>query len=194
MKMHRYPKMFLWVIVILFLMSMYSCRSARPKPAPASSQSPPATSEPAPTPPKTSPPQQPSPSTGKPAAPPPKETAPLPSDKTLPEKTYFTHTVKWGGETLFIIAAWYTGDRDNWRALAQAMTRENPNVSIHRIRVGNKIPVPESLMKVRDPMPKDFVDNYYQTSKPEKPPSKPAPAQKEEEEPKLFGPKELPKK
>jgi len=193
MKMHRYPKMFLWVIVILFLMSMYSCRSARPKPAPASSQPPPATSEPASTPPKTSPPQRSSPPPSKPG-PPQKEVAPLPSDKTLPEKTYFTHTVKWGGETLFIIAAWYTGDRENWKALAEAMTRENPNVSIHRIRVGNKIPVPESLMKVRDPMPKDFVDNFYQTSKPEKPPSKPAPAQKEEEEPKLFGPKELPKK
>jgi hypothetical protein len=74
------------------------------------------------------------------------------------------------------------------------MTQENPNVNIHRIRRGDKIPVPESLMKTRDAMPREFVDNFYQTSKPEKPPAKPAPAEKEEEEPKLFGPKELPKK
>ena len=193
MKMHRYPKMFLWVIVILFLMSMYSCRSARPKPAPASSQPSPATSEPASTSPKTSPPQQSSPSTGKPAAPPPKEVAPLPSEKSFPEETYYTHTVKWSGETVSIIAAWYTGDLDNWKVLAEVITKNNPNADIKRIYVGNKILIPESLLKTRETMPKEFVDSFYKTSKPEKVAPKPIPPQAEEE-PKLFGPKELPKK
>ena len=192
MKMHRYPKMFLWVIVILFLMSMYSCRSARPKPAPASSQPPPATSEPASTPPKTSPPQRSSPPPGKPA-PPPKEAAPLPSEKALLDETYFTHTVKHGGETISIIAAWYTGDLDNWKVLAEVMTRNNPNADIKRIYVGNKILIPESLLKTRETMSKEFVDSFYKTSKPEKVAPKPVPPQAEEE-PKLFGPKELPKK
>jgi len=192
MKMHRYPKMFLWVIVILFLMSMYSCRSARPKPAPASSQPPPATSEPASTPPKTSPPQRSSPPPSKPG-PPQKEAAPLPSEKPLPEETYYTHTVKWSGETISIIAAWYTGDLDNWKVLAEVMTRNNPNADIKRIYVGNKILIPENLLKTREAMPQEFVDSFYKKSKPEKAPPKPVPSEAEEE-PKLFGPKELPKK
>jgi len=192
MKMHRYPKMFLWVIVILFLMSMYSCRSARPKPAPASSQPPPATSEPASTPPKTSPPQRTSPPPSKPV-PPPREAAPLPSEKSLLDETYFTHTVKHSGETISIIAAWYTGDLDNWKVLAEVMTKNNPNADIKRIYVGNKILIPENLLKTRETMPLEFVDSFYKKSKPEKAPPKPVPSEAEEE-PKLFGPKELPKK
>ena len=193
MKMHRYPKMFLWVIVILFLMSMYSCRSARPKPAPASSQPPPATSEPASTPPKTSPPQRSSPPPSKPG-PPQKEVTPLPSEKPFQEETYYTHTVKWSGETVSIIAAWYTGDLDNWKVLAEVMTKNNPNADIKRIYVGNKILIPENLLKTRETMPQEFVDSFYKKSKPEKAPPKPVPSEAEEEEPKLFGPKELPKK
>jgi len=198
MKIHRYPKAYCWMIVILvilFLITLYSCRGAQPRPEPAPSGTAPASSEPTPAPQKSVPSKPASPPPSKPATPPPKEVASLPPEKTLPEEKYFTHTVKWSGETLFIIAAWYTGERDNWRPIAEAMTRKNPNVNIHRIRRGDKIPVPESLMKTRDPMPKDFVDNFYHSSKPEKDPAKPAPAQKEEEkEPELFGPKDPTKK
>jgi hypothetical protein len=101
--------------------------------------------------------------------------------------------VKWSGETVSIIAAWYTGDLDNWKVLAEVMTRNNPNADIKRIYVGNKILIPENLLKTRETMTKEFVDSFYKTSKPEKVAPKPIPPQAEEE-PKLFGPKELPKK
>ena len=42
-----------------------------------------------------------------------------------PKKTSFVHMVQWSGETLPIIAKWYTGDSDNWQFLADA----NPNIN-----------------------------------------------------------------
>ena len=85
-----------------------------------------------------------------------------------------------------IIAGWYTGDIENWKALAQANPHMNPN----RIFVGNKILIPENLLKTREPMPKEFVDSFYSKPKKEKPSPKPGPPEKKEEEPKLFGPRE----
>jgi len=188
------------ILVILFLMTLSHCRRGQPRPDKTAPEETQTTTAPETAPPKTTPQKPPSkteqPPSRKPAEPvSKKEVTPTPQEKTIPEEKYFTHTVKWGGETLFIIAAWYTGERDHWRAIAEAMTRENPNVNIHRIRRGDNIPVPESLMKTRDPMPKEFVDNFFQPSKPERPPSKPAPAPKEEEkEPELFGPRDPTKK
>jgi len=192
MKTHRYPKVYWWMIGMIFLMTLVSCRSTARKPEPVPSEPPSATSEPATAPQKPSPPQRSSPPPSKPG-PPPKEAAPLPAEKSFPEETYYTHTVKWSGETVSIIAAWYTGDLDNWKVLAEVITKNNPNADIKRIYVGNKILIPESLLKTRETMPKEFVDSFYKTSKPEKVAPKPIPPQAEEE-PKLFGPKELPKK
>lgn len=178
MKNHRYLKL-CWLMagMVCFMTLFTGCKSTAPKPEPAPS-------EPAPAPAKPSPP---------PARPAPKEAAPLPPDKSAPEETYYTHTVKWSGETVSIIAAWYTGDLENWKILGEVILKHNPNADIKRIFTGNKILIPETLLKTRDPMPKDFVDSFYKKSKPEKTPSKPAPSETEEE-PKLFGPKELPKK
>jgi hypothetical protein len=100
------------------------------------------------------------------------------------EVSYYVHTVKWPGESVSIIAAWYTGDLKNWEALAKA----NPNINPNRIFEGNKILIPENMLKTRIPMPKDFVDSFYP-----KPPSKPAPQPTREEEPELFGPKQYPR-
>jgi hypothetical protein len=143
-------------------------------------------------------PSPPSPRSGPPSV----EPAPFPSDEgpssyspppspptvkpAPPGETYFTHTIKWSGETLWMVALWYTGHRSHWKEISEAMTRVNPDVNIHVIRIGDKIPIPESLMKTREPMTKDFVESFY---KPKEPP-KPTPPQ----EPDLFGPKERLKK
>lgn len=173
--------------VICFMTLFAGCKSAAPKPEPAPSSTP---SEPAPGPAPA--PAKPSPAPARPT-PPPKDVASLPPDKPVPEETYYTHTVKWSGETVSIIAAWYTGDIENWKILGEVMLKHNPNADIKRIFVGNKILIPETLLKTREPMPKDFVDSFYKKSKPDKAPSKPA-SEETDEEPKLFGPKELPKK
>lgn len=166
-----------------FWLQNYSSEIGGPSPEPTYKPS-----EPTPPPSKTLPPQLPAQPFGEPA-PPPKDVKALP-----PNETYFTHTVKWNGETVSIIAAWYTGYLENWKALAEVMTKNDPKANINCIFLGNKILIPKSLMKTRDPMPKEFVDSFYQKSKPERVPSKPEPSQTEKDEPKLFGPRELPKK
>jgi hypothetical protein len=108
-----------------------------------------------------------------------------------PEPAYYIHTVRWPGESVSIIAKWYTGNLENWKVLAQA----NPELDPNRIFIGNKIRIPENLLKTREPMPQEFVARFTPKPKEESPPSKTAPPPlSEEEEPKLFGPKQYPPK
>jgi hypothetical protein len=99
----------------------------------------------------------------------------------MPEgTTYFVHTVKYQGETVSIIAAWYLGDKMRFDVLAAA----NPEITPTLIRAGMKIRIPENLMKTHELMPKDFVDSFYPR------PPKPSPPEPPKEEPQLIGPKE----
>jgi hypothetical protein len=137
-------------------------------------ESPPASPEPVP-PPKTEPPPAPVPPPPVRQEPPP----PPPAAKEIkPQELYFMHTVKWSGETLSTIALWYTGDQSHWKTIAQA----NPSLNPNRIQGGHEILIPERLIKNRNPLPKEYVDRFYNRTKKEKP--KP-----QEDEPKLFGPK-----
>lgn len=177
-----------WVVGLIFVMICTGCAAPAPKsetPAPAPAPlSKPASVPPAP--PAPAPAAIPQPKPAVPAPKPPAETAPA-------EKiNYYVHTVKWSGETVSIIAGWYTGDIENWKPLAQA----NPNIDPARIFVGNKILIPEDLLKTREPMPKDFVDGFYPKAKPKTAPPKTVPpsTKDKDEEPDLFGPKQYPKK
>ncbi len=166
-------KVQLFTVVLVFLMICTGCASSVSKPV-ETAPTPPAGTVPAP------------PAGTVPAFP--AGTVPALPAGTVPQQkiTYFAHTVKWPGETVSIIAGWYTGDIENWKTLAEA----NPDIDPNIIRAGDKILIPENLMKTREPMPKEFVDSFYR----KKLPSKPMPAQTKEEEPKLFGPKLYPKK
>jgi LysM repeat protein len=97
---------------------------------------------------------------------------------------FYVHTVRWPGESLSIISKWYTGNTDQWSAIAQA----NPALDPNRIRVGMKIRIPKNIMTNAKPMPKEFVASFYPETtkgtgkaKPAKPPK--------DSEPKLIGPK-----
>jgi hypothetical protein len=92
--------------------------------------------------------------------------------------------VRYRGETISIIAAWYTGDGENWKALAQA----NPQINPTLIFEGNEILIPERLLKTREAMPPKFVNRFYSKSMKEKGRPKSPPAQSREEEVKFFGP------
>ena len=104
-----------------------------------------------------------------------------------PKENFFTHTVRWNGETLSIIAAWYTGDAGRWRDI----TKANLNIDPKLIYEGEKILIPETLLKTREKMPQYFVDRFYAKARKEKPGAKPQPAMGPEEEPKLIGPKKF---
>ena len=87
--------------------------------------------------------------------------APKPKAKAA-EGPYFLHTVKWQGESLESVAAWYTGTTRNWRILAEA----NPQLaSVNRIAVGTKIRVPEKKLRTREPMPQGFAESYAKPPK-----------------------------
>lgn len=67
--------------------------------------------------------------------------------------SYYYHKVKYPGESLSIIAKWYTGEVQNWRAL----TKANPKLKPNRITVGDKIRIPNKLLHTQKPMPRSFV-------------------------------------
>jgi hypothetical protein len=94
-----------------------------------------------------------------PPAPPPR--TPSPKVK-LPEGPYFVHTVKWQGESLSTIAAWYTGTVRNGRALADV----NPQLAhSNRIAVGTKVRIPEKMLRTREAMPQGFAESYVKPPK-----------------------------
>ena len=66
---------------------------------------------------------------------------------------YFEHRVKWSGESLSLIAGWYTGRYGNWKAIAQV----NPGLNPNRIAVGNIIYIPPEIMKTKKPLPRKVV-------------------------------------
>lgn len=67
-----------------------------------------------------------------------------------------THRVQWHGETLSIIALWYTGDLDNWEALAAA----NPTINPHLLYLKTLLTIPGDLVRTRKPMPREFLGQF----------------------------------
>jgi hypothetical protein len=98
---------------------------------------------------------------------------------------YYVHTVKWPGETISIIAAWYTGDKENWKELVEFNRHQ---IKLNTIYEGMQISIPEHLMKVRDPMPKVHVDSFYPKTQKRSTVKTPT-SKKQEEGSQLFGPK-----
>ncbi len=118
--------------------------------------------------------------------------------KAQPQSSYYYHKVKYPGESLSIIAKWYTGEVENWRAL----TKANPKLEPNRITVGDKIRIPNKLLHTQKPMPRSFVVGSAKreqskpskvetakSSKKESEPSTVSPPEKESEVFELFGPK-----
>ena len=120
----------------------------------------------------------------------------LKTREPLPQKVaarytagYFAHIVKQDGEKMEVIASWYTGNAANWKVIARA----NPKLNSNHLVAGNKIYIPSQLLKTRQPIPNSQTAPTAETHKP-----KPDTVEKtmpavEEEEIKIFGPKQFPK-
>lgn len=87
----------------------------------------------------------------------------LKTRKPLPESAvawhrrhYFHHRVRWAGESLSLIAGWYTGVPQNWHKLAAV----NPAVQPSHIRTGDIILIPPELLKTRKPLPRKVAARY----------------------------------
>jgi LysM repeat protein len=117
---------------------------------------------------------------------PPKETKAKPAEKPA----YYEHKVRWPGESLSIIAKWYTGSVENWKTLAKA----NPKINPSQIYLGQKVRIPRNLLKTREPMPKRFLSDAGKRKRKAAPSEPQPPPPTDDEEPQLFGPKPYPKK
>ncbi len=74
---------------------------------------------------------------------------PNPSSKSVP----YYHLVRYPGETLGLLAKWYTGDVKNWEKIKLA----NPNLNPSRIEIGDSVVIPEDILVKREKLPQDFV-------------------------------------
>jgi hypothetical protein len=110
----------------------------------------------------------------------------------------YIHTVKYTGETLRVISKWYTGDENNWEAIAKA----NPYMDFEKMPAGARLFIPENLLKTTDPLSEEFIAASIQKSKPAEeikpvvkeekkkvPVSKPKPRPKKDDDFDLIGPK-----
>ena len=80
--------------------------------------------------------------------------SPHPSTQQGPvQPTYFEHVVKFQGETLAVIAGWYTGKSQNWKLILDA----NPGLRPEAMRIGQIIRIPRQLMTTAEPFPKELI-------------------------------------
>ena len=76
-----------------------------------------------------------------------------PKSKPPEESPYLVHRVRWPNETLSLIAKWYTGRTENWKAIAKT----NPTLHPRRIRLGTEIKISAELLRTIVPVPRAFV-------------------------------------
>jgi hypothetical protein len=112
----------------------------------------------------------------------PAEEAPVPI-KLQPQP--YIHEVRWPGETLSHIAHWYTGFYGNWEKIADA----NPGLKPRRIQIGDKVIIPDELLKVRKPMPRYYVRSLPSPKR--SPSARTVQRYKDQGIEELFGPEEL---
>lgn len=120
----------------------------------------------------------------------------LKTKEPLPQKVaakytsdYFSHTVKQNGEKLEDISRWYTGSSGNWKVIANA----NPKLNPDRLTTGNEIYIPSKLLKTRRPIPTAESSPMVKQPVPKPPSAKKKIKPVEDEEIKIFGPKQFPK-
>jgi hypothetical protein len=77
----------------------------------------------------------------------------------------FLHTVQWPGETLSLIAEWYTGDPSNWTILSDF----NAGHGSDAVRANEVILIPKFLLTTTTPMPRTFVGLPPQQERPRLP-------------------------
>lgn len=65
----------------------------------------------------------------------------------------YVHTVCWSGETLSVIAKWYTGNQNNWKHIVKV----NPGLDPMQMKIGDKILIPLALLKTKESMPQKYL-------------------------------------
>jgi hypothetical protein len=104
---------------------------------------------------------------------------------------YFAYKVKVDKEKLEDIARWYTGNSANRNRLAKA----NPDLNPNHLTKGNEVYIPKKLLKTRRSMKARASKPAVTLAKPavKTPASEPKTQLAEDENIKLFGPKQFPR-
>ncbi|MBP9838497.1 MAG: LysM peptidoglycan-binding domain-containing protein [Proteobacteria bacterium] len=89
-----------------------------------------------------------------------KKTAPPPPVQNkveIPEERKdLVHKVSFQGETLALIANWYTGKSTNWKLIKEA----NPKLIPEKMNIGQSILIPGNLVIQREPLNKKFMQSF----------------------------------
>lgn len=72
------------------------------------------------------------------------------------------HIVKWQDETLPAISRWYTGSTDHAETIANA----NPTLNPTAVQVGDRVFIPQNLLKTKGEMSRLFLDTFLSTPAP----------------------------
>ena len=78
---------------------------------------------------------------------------PPPPEPVAEAPQVLEHTVRYPGETLGVIAKWYTGKSTNWNLLVEA----NPGLNPNRISIGDVINIPRDILVTEKPLKKSAV-------------------------------------
>jgi hypothetical protein len=120
-----------------------------------------------------------------PTPPAPQEEAPTPDPQPVPRPEPYIHEVRWSGETLSHIALWYTGSQANW----QEISRANGGLNPRSITVGDRIIIPDELLKTREAMPRE---HFLSVTTPKRAPrTEPLRPQRDPADEALFEPVEI---
>lgn len=79
---------------------------------------------------------------------------PPPADE--PEEDYIYHRIKYSGETVAVISAWYTRSAKNWPEIVDA----NPKLVPSKLRIGDLVRIPKRLVRRFSSLPQDFVSSF----------------------------------
>ena len=77
----------------------------------------------------------------------------IPEPPVAKAPEFYVHLVRWQGETLSKIAAWYTGSQKNWKHIVDVNAELEPKL----IHIGDEILIPIELLKTTNPMTREFL-------------------------------------
>lgn len=72
------------------------------------------------------------------------------------EEDYIYHRIKYSGETVAVISAWYTKSAKNWPEIVDA----NPKMVPSKLRLGDLVRIPKRLVRRFSSLPQDFVASF----------------------------------
>jgi len=72
----------------------------------------------------------------------------------------YRHKVRFKGESIGILAEWYTGDVTNWRRVVEI----NKNIDPQKIEIGDVILIPRDIIIRKEPLTEEFCNLKNQPS------------------------------